>query len=203
MLRVLTTENKSSFPRPASQIVDHIPTFQDILWVSNRSSGSYEYHYVLDGTPCRFVDVGGGRDERKKWIKVFEDVNSIIFTLDVSSYDVENDSLNRMVEQLSIWDSLVQSQWFTTTNFIVLFTKVDRVTPSRLETSPFQSICPDYLGRLDSLEDILKYLAWRLEGASKEWMQRGLVFCNAGSIWDSPTSMAEIAVSALSEVAGL
>lgn len=186
--------------------INCIPTIQEILGVQTRSVGMYESQYVFDGTLFRIFDVGGTRSQRRKWGLEFENVNSIIFTLDVSCYDqvtFEDAEANRMAEQLAIWDSLVRYKGFTATNFIVLFTKTDEVTPSRLEASPFCSLFPDYPGKPDSLEDILQYLAWRLDAASKEWTTRRLLFCNAGSIWDSPTNMAEVAVSALNEVGRL
>lgn len=182
------------------------PQFADtncVPWVQSRSAGFYESRYVIQGTLCRFFDVGGSRSQRQKWSLAFAHVNSVIFTLDVSCYDqvlVEDVAANRMTEQLVVWGSLVQMKCFAATNFIVLFTKTEKVTPSKLEASPFNSLFPDYAGKADSLEDILQYLARRLGAASEKWESRSLMFCNAGSIWDSPTNMAEVAVSALNKV---
>lgn len=203
--RLLTTERKSSYVGSAPQTADtnSVPTIQEILWAQSRSTGLYEYRYVIEGTLCRFFDVGGTRSERRKWPHEYLDVNSVIFTLDVSCYDqvlVEDAGINRMAEQLAVWGSLVQSKCFATTNFIVLFTKTDKVTLSKLQASPFKPLFPDYAGKADSLEDILQYLARCLETASNAWTTRSLIFCNAGSIRDSPTNMAEVAVSALNEV---
>lgn len=206
-LKLFNTEGRFSHVGSASHIADIncIPTIHDILWAQNRSSGFYESRYVINGTLCRFFDVGGARSERRKWSREFTDVNSIIFTLDVSCYDqvlVEGHAVNRMKEQLEVWDSLLQFKSLTFTNFIVLFTKTDEVTPSKLEASPFSSFFPDYAGKADSLEDILQYLARRLDSESDEWTTRSRMFCNVGSIRDSPTNIAEVAVSALNEVGG-
>lgn len=203
--RLLTTGRKSSCVGSTPQIADtnSVPTIQEILWAQSRSTGLYEYRYVIEGTLCRFFDVGGTRSERRKWPREFSDVNSVIFTLDVSCYNqvlAEDAGINRMAEQFAVWGSLVQSQCFATTNFIVLFTKTDKVTLSKLQASPFKPSFPDYAGNADSLEDILQYLARCLETASNAWTTRSLIFCNAGSIRDSPTNMAEVAVSALNEV---
>lgn len=202
LFRLLTSGRNIS---TASQIaeINYIPTTQEVLWVQNRSVGSYESRYVIDGTLCRFFDVGGRRSERQKWWYVFSNVDSVIFTLDVSCYDkvlVEDVSANRMREQLAVWIELVQLEVFAATNFIVLFTKTDEVTPSKLEASPFNSFFPGYAGKAHNLEDILQYLARLWKTASNRWTTRSLMFCNAGSIRDSPTTMAEVAVSALSEI---
>lgn len=208
-LSLLITMRSISYMTSASRIVDsnYTPTLQDVLWARTKSVGLYESRYVLENTLCRFVDFGGTRAERWKWSRSpCRDVNTIIFTLDVSCYDQvlpEDATVNRMIEQFSFWDSLVQSECFAATNFVVLFTKVDKLTPSKLQASPFSSIFPAYTGKPDSSEDVLQYLAWRLDTASKDWTRRRLVFCDAGSIWDSPTNMAEVAVRALTEVENL
>lgn len=192
----------------ASRIVDsnYVPTLQDVLWARTRSIGLHESRYILEDTLCRFVDFAGTRAERCKWARSCKDINAIIFTLDVSCYDqvlTEDATANRMIEQFSFWDSLVQCEYCAATNFVVLFTKVDKLTPSKLRASPFSSIFPEYAGKPDSAEDVLQYLAWRLDTASKDWTTRRVVFCDAGSIWDSPTNMAEVAVRALTEVENL
>ncbi|KAJ0120087.1 hypothetical protein J7T55_000940 [Diaporthe amygdali] len=194
------------FMSSASRIVDplYIPTCQDVLWTRNMSLGLHEFHYLLDGTLCQFFDVGGTRAERRKWPLEYSSVNSIIFTFDVSCYNqtlFEDSTTNRMTEQLRVWDMLVTLPCFSDTNFIVLFTKIDKVTPSTLEASPFNSLFPDYSDKPHSSEDILQYLACRLDVALRgEGRTRRLVFCNAGSIWNSPTNMAEVAVNALNKV---
>ena len=72
-------------------------------------------------------DVGGQRDERRKWIQCFNDVTAIIFVTACSSYNMvlrEDPSQNRLKESLelfkSIWNNrlvyTLQSQhidWFT------------------------------------------------------------------------------------------
>lgn len=189
----------------ASRIADskYIPTSQDIIWVRNSSVGLHESRYFIDGTLCRFFDIGGTRSERQKWPRAFADVNSIIFTLDVSCFDqvlAEDGAANRMTEQLAVWDDLVQSKWAAGRNFIVLFTKVDQIKLENLETSRFNSLFPDFPGKTVSSEDILQYLAMRLDAASNTCTTGDVVFCNGGSIRQSPTDMAEVAVSALNEV---
>ena len=36
---------------------------------------------------CRFLDVGGQRNERRKWIHCFEGVTALIFVTAISEYD--------------------------------------------------------------------------------------------------------------------
>lgn len=56
--------------------------------------------YVIDGTIFEMYDVGGQRNERKKWIHCFDSVTAIIFVAALSEYDqvlFEDASTNRYV----------------------------------------------------------------------------------------------------------
>jgi hypothetical protein len=58
--------------------------------------------YVIDGTIFEMYDVGGQRNERKKWIHCFDNVTAIIFVAALSEYDqvlFEDASTNRYVRQ--------------------------------------------------------------------------------------------------------
>ena len=51
--------------------------------------------------PCSMFDVGGQRNERKKWIHCFDDVTAVIFVAAISEYDqnlYEDHKTNRMHE---------------------------------------------------------------------------------------------------------
>jgi predicted metalloendopeptidase len=79
---------------------NYIPTFQDILHTRVRTSGILCDKYTIDGYEYELYDVGGQRNERKKWIHCFEGVNSILFVAALSEYDqtlFEDESVNRMV----------------------------------------------------------------------------------------------------------
>lgn len=45
--------------------------------------------FIFQNIPFVFVDVGGQRSQRRKWIKCFEDksVNSILFLVSTSEFD--------------------------------------------------------------------------------------------------------------------
>ena len=54
-------------------------------------------------------DVGGQRDERRKWIQCFNDVTAIIFVTACSSYNLvlrEDPSQNRLKESLELFKSI-------------------------------------------------------------------------------------------------
>lgn len=62
-----------------------------------------------DGFDCSMFDVGGQRDERRKWIQCFNDVTAIIFVTACSGYNLvlrEDPSQNRLRESLELFRSI-------------------------------------------------------------------------------------------------
>ena len=79
---------------------NYLPDKDDILMARVRTSGIVTEKYVIDGTTFEMYDVGGQRNERKKWIHCFEGVTAVIFVAAISEYDqklFEDASTNRMV----------------------------------------------------------------------------------------------------------
>ncbi|KAJ7740365.1 guanine nucleotide binding protein, alpha subunit, partial [Mycena metata] len=73
-------------------------------------------------------DVSRQRSERKKWIRCFESVTSIIFCTALSEYDQvleEERRVNRMHESLYLFESVINSRWFLSTSVILFLNKID------------------------------------------------------------------------------
>jgi hypothetical protein len=64
-----------------------MPNDQDVLRARVRTTGITENEIVISGSKFRIVDVGGQRNERKKWINCFQDVSCILFLVAISEYD--------------------------------------------------------------------------------------------------------------------
>ena len=58
---------------------DYIPELKDILRVREPTTAIIEHKYKIKDTDFLFVDVGGQRSERRKWISCFESVSNIMF----------------------------------------------------------------------------------------------------------------------------
>lgn len=79
---------------------DYMPDKDDIIYSRVRTSGIVTERYLIDNTVFEMYDVGGQRNERKKWIHCFEGVTAVIFVAAISEYDqklFEDASTNRMV----------------------------------------------------------------------------------------------------------
>jgi len=73
-------------------------------------------------------DVGGQRNERRKWIHAFDNVKCVIFVAALSEFDqvlYEDDTQNRMEEALSLFDQVANSRWFIDTSMILFLNKKD------------------------------------------------------------------------------
>ncbi|XP_061732608.1 guanine nucleotide-binding protein subunit alpha-11-like isoform X2 [Nerophis ophidion] len=117
---------------------NYIPTEQDVLRVRIPTTGIIEYPFKIKGVTFRMVDVGGQRSERKKWIHCFDSVLSIIFLAALNDYDqvlLDDPKHNRMEESLALFETLITSQWFTQTSFILFLNKTDLLEEKVLESN--------------------------------------------------------------------
>jgi len=118
--------------------IDFSPNEMDLLQARVRTSGIVEERYEIDGVLFSVFDVGGQRNERKKWIHCFENVTATIFVAAISEYDqvlYEDNRTSRISEALSLFDEISNSQWFLRTS-IILFLNKDDLFRKKLLTSP-------------------------------------------------------------------
>ncbi|KAG0311212.1 guanine nucleotide-binding protein subunit alpha, partial [Dissophora globulifera] len=100
-----------SIDRIAKQ--NYIPTDQDVLRSRVKTTGITETTFDIGDLTYRMFDVGGQRSERKKWIHCFENVTAIVFLVAISEYDqllLEDETVNRMQEALTLFDSICNSR---------------------------------------------------------------------------------------------
>ncbi|KAF7625433.1 hypothetical protein AFLA_002295 [Aspergillus flavus NRRL3357] len=125
---------------------DYLPTDQDVLRSRVKTTGITETTFIIGDLTYRMFDVGGQRSERKKWIHCFENVTTILFLVAISEYDqllFEDETVNRMQEALTLFDSICNSRWFVKTSIILFLNKIDRFK-EKLPVSPMKNYFPDY-----------------------------------------------------------
>ncbi|KAI7855452.1 G-protein alpha subunit [Circinella umbellata] len=141
---------------------NYIPTEQDVLRARLKSTGIMEIRFKLGGLSIHMFDVGGQRSERRKWIHCFDSVASIIFCVALSEYDqvlLEESRQNRMLESLSLFESIINSRWFIHTSIMLFLNKVD-LFKSKIMRVPLEKYFPDYGGGQDA-NKAAKYILWR------------------------------------------
>ncbi|KAJ6462500.1 G-protein alpha subunit [Mycena sanguinolenta] len=140
---------------------DYIPTEQDVIRARAQSTAITETRFIVDGLPIHMFDVGGQRNERRKWMHCFEGVPSIIFCTALSEYDqmLEEKGQNRMRESLVLFGSVLNSRWFLRTSFILFLNKID-VFRVKVAKIPLERYFPEYTGGPD-VRQAAKYILWR------------------------------------------
>ncbi|GMT26792.1 hypothetical protein PFISCL1PPCAC_18089, partial [Pristionchus fissidentatus] len=107
---------------------DYNPTEQDILRCRVMTTGIFETKFEVDKVRFHMFDVGGQRDERRKWIQCFNDVTAIIFVCASSSYNLvlwEDSTQNRLRESLALFKNIWNNRWLKTISVILFLNKQD------------------------------------------------------------------------------
>ncbi|KAL4336317.1 hypothetical protein GQ457_07G039230 [Hibiscus cannabinus] len=107
---------------------NYVPTKEDVLYARVRTTGVVEIQFSpvgenkKSGEVYRLFDVGGQRNERRKWIHLFEGVTAVIFCAAISEYDqtlFEDEQKNRMVETKELFDWVLKQPCFEKTSFML------------------------------------------------------------------------------------
>ncbi|KAI8971249.1 G protein complex alpha subunit GpaB [Pilobolus umbonatus] len=147
---------------------NYIPDNQDILRARSKTTGIVETRFTIEKTSFHMFDVGGQRSERKKWIHCFESVKSIIFCVSLSEYDqvlLEESRQNRMLESLVLFESVINSRWFSRTTIILFLNKID-LFQQKIKKVPMEQFFPDYGGGSDA-NKAAKYIMWRFNQTNR------------------------------------
>jgi hypothetical protein len=91
-------------------------------------------------------DVGGQRNERKKWIHCFENVTAVLFVAALSEYNqvlYEDETQNRLIESLILFDEICNSKWLKKTSMILFLNKRD-IFAEKVERFPLSDYFNEY-----------------------------------------------------------
>eukprot|EP00753_Platysulcus_tardus_P021686 PLAT9089.1.p1 GENE.PLAT9089.1~~PLAT9089.1.p1 ORF type:complete len:909 (+),score=480.31 PLAT9089.1:85-2811(+) len=114
------------------------PTDEDMLRLRVKTTGVREEQLDVDGTEFHVYDVGGQRNERRKWMYHFDNVTVLVYVVSMSEYDLglyEDDGCNRMQESLTLWHDMVNNKCFRDTSIVLLFNKYD-IFKQKIRVSP-------------------------------------------------------------------
>jgi len=133
-----------------------VPVDKDLIYCRVRTTGIVENKFTIDDNQFMLIDVGGQRNERKKWIHCFEGVCAVIFVADLSEYDrvlYEDGQTNRMDEALKLFAETTVLKWFANTAFILFLNKRD-LFEDKIQHVPLTVCFPEYAGRNDYHEAV-------------------------------------------------
>jgi len=127
---------------------NYTPTHSDILAARSATKGVSELNMAIQGVPFQFIDVGGQRSQREKWMQCFESVTSILFLAAGSEFDqvlLEDRQTNRLKEAMTIFDVIVNNRVFSNTSIIVFLNKCD-LLEEKIQTTNLSTHFPDFHG---------------------------------------------------------
>jgi len=122
--------NLKYFLDHATRVLDpgFVPSCEDALAVRTKTTGVHERKFPVEkeNIEIEFIDVGGQRAERRKWINQFEKVDLVIYFSALDNYALQMNECegNRLDDDLRLFSSLMiliqqKSSW------CFFFTKVD------------------------------------------------------------------------------
>jgi guanine nucleotide-binding protein G(o) subunit alpha len=133
-----------------------------------RTTGIVENRFEVEKNNFQIFDVGGQRNERKKWIHCFEGVTAVLFVCAISEYDqtcFEDETTNRMKEALSLFDEIANSRFFVDSAMILFLNKRD-LFAEKIKRVPLKVCFPEYEGK-DEYDESIAYIQSRFELQSK------------------------------------
>lgn len=139
---------------------DFCPTYEDILRCRTKTTGIVETKFAIKGNQFHVFDVGGQRNERRKWIHCFEGVTAVIFVAAISAYNqtlYEDNTVNRLAEALALFEEIANSRWFRDTAIILFLNKSD-LFREKIKKTPITITFPDYDGPPHDFDQSAKYI---------------------------------------------
>merc|ERR1712054_678286 len=106
----------------------YLPNEQDVLRSRVRTTGIVQSDFVIKSIQFSMFDVGGQRNERRKWIHCFDNVDCVVFVASLSEFDqmlYEDETKNRLDEALELFAQIVNSKWFKNCSIILFLNKKD------------------------------------------------------------------------------
>ncbi|KAJ3441981.1 guanine nucleotide-binding protein g(o) subunit alpha [Anaeramoeba flamelloides] len=138
---------------------DYIPSQEDILRCRLRTTGIIQTSFTISGQKFTIIDVGGQRNERRKWINCFENITAVLFIASLSEFNqqlFEDERMNRMHESLLLFEEITNSRWFTESSIILFLNKVD-IFKEKISKFKLQKCFPKYNGK-NNFDDTSNYI---------------------------------------------
>jgi len=124
----------------------YLPSFQDILACRVSTTGIVETDFTASDEKFRMLDVGGQKNERRKWIHSFEHVSLLIFVVAIDQYNqkmFEDKAKNRITDSLELFESVSSNKYFKDKD-IVLFLNRSDLFKKKIQQVPLTA-CDEFL----------------------------------------------------------
>lgn len=110
----------------------YMPSIEDMLNLRISTTGivqsTFQIQHNFHNYLLQVFDTGGERNERKKWIHSFDNVNVIIFVSALNHFSQvlwEDERMPSLIDSINLFEEIVNGKWFKYTQFILLLNKKD------------------------------------------------------------------------------
>lgn len=178
---------------------EYLPTVDDILQARVRTTGIVQMDFKINNARFQMFDVGGQRNERRKWIHAFDDVTALVFVAALSEYDqvlAEDGETNRMKEAVNLFGQIVNSSWFKNTNCILFLNKRD-LFQEKLKNKSLVRYYPDYNGEDGDYEESSDFFKKKFHKKNKNKNKQVYIHCTCATDTDNVAFVMDSVVSML------
>lgn len=143
---------------------EYIPTFMDLVHSRQRTTGVNKIKFMLNDKSgyveeiYEIFDVGGQKNERRKWMHFFDNTAAIIFVAALSGYNQllwEDNRNNRMREAIGLFRGIVNLDVFKQSHVIMFLNKVD-LFERKVGVYPVKEHFKDFSGN-ETKEEVIAY----------------------------------------------
>lgn len=133
----------------------YLPTTDDILHSRKITTGIHEITFNVKVPKSmgggiqefRMFDVGGQRDQRNKWLQVFEGIEAVLFIISCADFDQtlrEDEQENRLTESIKLFSLVYHNRFLMTSGLIVFLNKQDILEQKIRMGKSISKYFPDY-----------------------------------------------------------
>ncbi|KAF5651471.1 putative G alpha chain [Fusarium sp. NRRL 25303] len=133
---------------------EYVPTEHDWFHFDQRRLGRMAQEALIhrDSHMLQLLQINDRSTQRRKWIHVLvDDAACLLFICDLAIYDqtlLEDETVNRLHEDLILFSSLANSRWFAQTPFFVILSNISAFRNKILQ-SPLSKWFPQFEGGSD------------------------------------------------------
>jgi len=133
---------------------EYCPTFDDLVHSRNRTIGVNRLAFTITDRAGKttehyeIYDVGGQRNERRKWVHFFDHVAGIMYVAALSSYNQtlwEDARINRLIESLALFKGVINMEGLERAHVILFLNKSD-IFAQRIQKHNLKDYFVDYNG---------------------------------------------------------
>lgn len=144
---------------------EYVPTDEDILRTRTETTEVTETPLEYMSSRYTIIDVPGADALRRGWERASEHIATVVFTIDPTAYSCVlpgDEPIDRMQEQLALFESAVNDRRLSQTDIVVVITKIDLLEDYLRDNDANNYFGPD--SNLDTVDKYTQYLETQLIG---------------------------------------